>query len=475
MSEHTQRGIVWEYASRAAGQIRVLCRKSVILHGLCTAAPRIERAARNGVCGRLLRQRSALRDEAHLRFFVSEWLFCAFLRYLPFLNLLPHPTYALIAFVLLIHLSFVLRLLRTHRLPAFSLLDLGVLLFALQYLLAAFVGAGGSGGMLSGVTTALMISLWFPAVQLLSDPAWLRRALYALAFSAGVCALWGIGQYFFGERELLWVDMTLFSDLGTRVCAVFSNPNILAAFLLLALPSVTSLLWENTRLWMRVLVAAAVASMLLCLIFTWTRGAWLGILAAALLFFMLYGKTTLTLLLFLAVPLPFAVPLLPHSVQSRFASIASFADSSARYRLYTWQGVGRMLQAYPFGIGAGREAFGAVFPQFAVSGTETVAHAHHLLLRVLCEVGIGGGIVFVGVLLFLLLRVCGGLYGLGEPYLRARLLGLFAALGAVLIMGGFDDVWYHYGVCALFWSICAMTEASVRQACERKENGYERA
>ncbi len=472
--EHVQRGIVWEYASRAAGQIRALCHKSVILHGLCTAALRIECAAQKGVCGRLLRQRLALRAEEHLGFPVSEWIFCAFLRYLPFLNLLPHPTYVLIALVLLIHTSFVLRLWRTHRLPTFSLLDLGVLLFALQYLLAAFVGAGGSGGMLSGVTTALMISLWFPAVQLLSDPTWVQRALYALAFSAGVCALWGIGQYFFGEGELLWVDMTLFSDLGTRVCAVFSNPNILAAFLLLALPSVASLLRENTRLWVRVLVALAVVSMLLCLIFTWTRGAWLGILAAALLFFVLYDKSTLTLLLFLAVPLPFAVPLLPHSMQSRFASITSFADSSVRYRLYTWQGVGRMLQAYPFGIGAGREAFGAVFPQFAVSGTETVAHAHHLLLRVLCEVGIGGGVIFVGILFFLFLRVCNGLYGLREPFLRARLLGLFAALGAVLIMGSFDDIWYHYGVCALFWSICAMTEVTVRQVAERKENGYER-
>ena len=129
-----------------------------------------------------------------------------------------------------------------------------------------------------------------------------------------------------------------------------------------------------------------------------------------------------------------------------------------------------MRYAHPWGIGVGEESFRRVYPSFAVSGTETVMHAHRLFGQIGVELGWGGAVLLAVTFLLILLesvRRCGG----EDARDRGEILALLACLLGGLVMGLFDYVWYHYGVFWLFWTLCACLCALARNEEEKHEKG----
>lgn len=91
--------------------------------------------------------------------------------------------------------------------------------------------------------------------------------------------------------------------------------------------------------------------MCVCMILTFSRGAWLGLLFAGLVFVLLLNPRLLLLAPFVMVALYFV---LPDTVISRFTSIGNLTDNSTSYRVYIWIGVLAMLKDYWLcGIGPG--------------------------------------------------------------------------------------------------------------------------
>ena len=392
---------------------------------------------------------------------------------LPLFGFFSHPTYLLLGLTLLLEIAFLQKYRRGRRTLTMGYLQLLILLLALLHLLGGVIGYGGGATLACGAARAVLTLAFFPASSLFSSPLWRRRITRALQISAGALSLGGILQYFFTEMELRWLDADRFALLGGRVSLSFGNPNLLAAYLLLVLPlslgDATDR--EEKRGW-RVLSSILLGLEGLCLLLTWSRGAWLGAIAAVLVYLLLSRTRTRALLLLGALPTALLLPALPRAVLLRFGSIGSLADSSTRYRVYTWRGVLRMLRAHPFGIGTGESAFRAVYPAYAVSGTESVMHAHNLLLGTAVSLGLPGLLVL---LLLLLLWGLWVLHGCARLSGRARvtLLAPSAGLLGFLVMGCFDDPWYHFGVFAAFWIQLALSlSAFGEEALEKGETNY---
>ena len=127
-------------------------------------------------------------------------------------------------------------MMRGRRMLRFGILDFFVLLLLLSFFFAGFARGGGREGFLAGATRAALLSLFFPCVSLFKRSVWRKRAILALEGSGLFCALLGIIQYLQGKAILAWVDLSRFADIGGRVTGCFSNPNILAVYLLLLLP-----------------------------------------------------------------------------------------------------------------------------------------------------------------------------------------------------------------------------------------------
>ncbi len=375
---------------------------------------------------------------------------------LPFLSLLSHPG-AIGAGLCL--LSFCFFLLEGGLRARYATADGCVALLAGAYLLSGLLS---EGDILPGLLCAAVCLVWFPARAVLQDSAARRRLLLGMRGSFGIVSLIGILQYVTGRAELRWVDTVRFGDIGGRVVSVFSNPNVLAVYLLLMLPLAICGAWEEegsrvSRRW-----SAAVAAMgLLCLLLTWSRGAWLGAMLEVVLLLAFGSRETLAAGL-LALPfLPGGLLFLPGNILRRFLSIGDLGESSIRYRLLTWRGAVEAILSHPFGVGAGEAAFRAAYLPHAVSGTETVMHAHQLFLQLSLDAGVCGLGAFLLFLICLLRRWLreGGGDGGG------------VAICGVLVMGLFDHIWYSVGLQGLFWVIAALAGRGGCEEARRRDVG----
>ncbi len=384
-------------------------------------------------------------------------LFPLLLLFLPFFSLFPHPTWLLAGFSVLIMTVWLCQGGYKRR---YSSTDALVLLFSIANLLG-----GIKADMLQGALQAFLILLYFPASTFLENENTMKKGRTGIIFSSFLVSLWGIAQYLFGCAPLEWVDTDRFGNIGGRVTAVFQNPNVLAVYLLLVMPFALERAFDSSLgLGQRLFYFLTRSFSMVCILLTWSRGAWLGAIAEILLFLLLYSSKSRRLLL-LGIPVVLlAVPMLPQNVIGRFSSIGSLTESSIRYRLYVWRGTLRMIAAHPFGIGIGENAFSTHYISYALSGTESVMHTHHILLQILCETGWIGLLLFF-LLFFMIIRQFAGQIKQGEG--RGSIAPA-CALCSCLIMGLFDHIWYHFGNMALFWIIMAMTK-NRKEVTKREE------
>ncbi len=375
------------------------------------------------------------------RFDLPDLSFLILLSAFPLFQLLEHSTFWLLPICAFL-LFWFLRTLFQKGKAKLDFADFLVLLLLLLQISVAFTGYGRAE---DALTAALLTSVWFFARHFFE-----RRGEEAFVFLSSLALLAvsaiGVGQYLFGAAELRWVDATRFADIGGRVTSLFSNPNILAVYLLLYFPlSLWAIFSPQNRGWLRFFYALTAILCALCILFTWSRGAWLGLALEVLLFLLFYSRKSRIAVLWLPPLALLSLPFLPQNFRGRLFSIGDLGESSIRYRLQTWQGTWRMLGHHPVGIGVGERAWRVVYPHYAVSGTKSVMHAHNVFLQVATELGV------VGLVLFLLLVGISVFRGLQQR----RRAAATAVVGA-LVMGLFDHLWYYPGLLVPFWSMLAL-------------------
>lgn len=381
----------------------------------------------------------------------------------PFLGFFPHPSLLLGVFCLFSIVCWLPKVLSGRRQYRFLKLDIAVLLFAAILTLGGAVNAAGADGT-GPLLTVYLLAAWFPIRTWLTSLFWRDRVLSCLLFSGSICAGIGILQYALGRGEVQWLDLSMFEDLGGRVTSTFSNPNILAIFLLVIFGLSLGGCFSSASVRWFCLIPLSLSGV--CLILTWSRGAWLGMIAALMFFFLFHSRGTLAALLVSPLAVLGILPWLPSSIRSRFASIGNLAESSSRYRWNTWRGVLRMIRAHPYGIGNGETAFHTVFPNFAVSGTESVMHAHNVFLQVAAENGIAAAILLIGIFgmafwLFFATRTANS-----SRFERAWAIGNAATLLSLIVMGMFDHLWYQPTMFYLIWFVVALLTAQAESTWE---------
>lgn len=393
----------------------------------------------------------------------------------PFIALTGRPTLCLLALVGVTLSSYAVKLLcgkRVLRMQAFDWLFFG--LFVL-ILLGGLVTHGGQASLRSALTYASLGLLYFMVANLVRSQHGVWRVTFALLFSGVGSALLGVWQYTFSRPALQYVDMRLFSDLGGRVTALWDNPNVFAEHMVLLLPLALTVLLMQRRLLRGFGAALSLAAMGLALIFTWSRGAWLGCLIALLLYVLCLGHKAFSYVIVGVLPAATLLPLVPERVVRRFVSIASHTDSSIVYRFHLWRGVGNMLSDHWLtGVGVGERAFCAVYADYALSGIETAVHSHSLYLQLVCSLGVMGLVVFALGLLLWLQRTLEWLRRAPKGAPACVVLGGLAGIVALLVMGAFDHVWYNYRIYMLFWSVMGLVTAQIRvaRAEAERESGW---
>lgn len=391
----------------------------------------------------------------------------------PLLGLGNHPTVVLLLFTAVTLFSFVVKLLCGKRVLRVSWPDAAILLLMLTYLFGGIVTRGGRASLHSALTYTLLMTVYFMVSNLVRTQEAIQRMVDVLIASCVLVALGGVGQYLFGNLDVAYLDTSLFSDLGGRVYATWENPNMLAEHLVLILPLILGRLVNTKRLLRGFGYTICFGLVAACLIFTWSRGAWLGAIVSMAVFFLCLSHRSLSWGLLAAIPAATLIPFIPERIIRRFVSIGSLSDSSVLYRLNLWRGVKNMLSDHWMsGIGVGESAFCTVYSRYALPGIESAMHSHSLYLQLVCCFGLIGGIIFITALLLWLRRAL-EYYRYGE-WREPRLMVLCGIAGALalLVMGLFDDVFYNYRIFFLFWMLLGIVTAQLRIGEDRSERAY---
>lgn len=260
-----------------------------------------------------------------------------------------------------------------------------------------------------------------------SDAQWL---VFAIVVAGGVQAVVGIYEFLGGSgaEHLLILDGRFYRAFGT-----FGQPNPFGAFMGITLLLATGTAWGYaSRTWQRIRqhslgwrgmlakdrhsdsIAAAFYLMMTALLATgllvsWSRGAWMGFTAAALVmvFFLprsLHHGVILVAIIGVAVLLAWTSGLLPDSITERLGGFVSeltnivdvrgtdVTDSNyaVTERIAHWQSAVTMAEEHPW-LGVGFGNYEVAYPDYMLMNwPQALGHAHNYYLNLLAETGITG-------------------------------------------------------------------------------------
>ncbi len=238
-----------------------------------------------------------------------------------------------------------------------SPMDLPIIIFISAMVIVLFVNSSDISIALEGLRAIAQYMLfYFVALQLIKDVKGARVVVCAFVIIAGIMALHGVYQYIIGvEMPAGWVDQNE-EAVRTRVYSILTSPNIFASMLTLSTPMAVSLVFASENKKSKILFGVLALAMAASLVFTFSRGAWIGFAVAIMIYVFLKDKRLLIPCVVLGILVVFLVP----SVGTRISYMLSpeYIESSLRGgRLVRWLTGFRILEFYPvFGVGLG--AFG---------------------------------------------------------------------------------------------------------------------
>ena len=382
---------------------------------------------------------------------------------LPFLSFTSIPTICLGAMVLITTFFYLIKLIRGKRIFKLEIVDFVILLFGGLIMLSSAYSAGGTSSVLSASMTVILLLGYFLLVNLMRTELWIKRCIIALVTSASVAALIGVFEFVFGAESNNWLDQRFYGIIKTRVVSLFENPNMLAMFLVMTFPFLIALSVRARAKNEKFLINMLMVLFIACIVFTWSRAAWLATILGLIVFAMLYTKKSFRIFGATLMMLPIMPILLPTSVIDRFLSISNLTDSSIAYRIYTWKGTFGAIRDYFFcGIGYGDSAFQTVYPKYAYSGIETTPHSHSLVLQILLCMGIVGLVVFALAIFLSFQKSLEYIKTENNVKSSIYVIAVIVSIVSALIIGVFDYIWYNPRIFYLFWIIVAMGGAFVR-------------
>ncbi|MTV49909.1 hypothetical protein GJ688_13090 [Heliobacillus mobilis] len=304
---------------------------------------------------------------------------------------------------------------------------------------------------IDGLRVVIQHMLWFYlVVQLVRSPGQASLLIIVFTFVGAGIAAYGVYQYVTGApMPSGWVDQA--EDLRTRAYSIVGSPNILGSLLVLTTPIALGLAYQG-RPWQRLFYLGITAVMALGLLFSFSRGAWLGLALAVILFSLLQDRRLIALMLIGAILLPVLSP----SVSDRIGYLLSpeyFKKSSTDGRLERWSLALEQLQAHPItGAGFGRFG-GAAAERHRAELPHRTLYTDNYYMKTGAETGLVGLISFI-LLMVAAVRTAVGSAVHGPPRYRPIAVGIACGLFGVVLHNAVENVFEVPLMVASFW-LCA--------------------
>lgn len=402
--------------------------------------------------------------------FCNPWVWCAIPAVLaPALSFF-RPSLMILGLSMVGAASMLLALVREReRKLAWSPINRYVILYSGVYLVGTVFSVNLSTSLLPGLLSVAFMLFSVVLYYAVDGRRRLDILVFLMVLAAVVVSVYGILQYIFkwGYQSAAWVDSDMFSSISFRVSSTLDNPNMLGEYLILMIPLGGAGLLSAKSWRERLFYLGCCGTMCLCMILTYSRGAWLGLLFAGALFFLLLNPRLILLAPFVLIAMYFV---LPETVVSRFTSIGNLGDNSTSYRVYIWLGTLAMLKDYWMcGIGPGDGAYNAVYPAYSFNGIEA-PHAHNLFLQIVCDAGIVALAVFVVVMFLFVRMMCAAISREKDSKSRILQIAILSGVFGFMVQAMTDYSFYNYRVMFVFWVYLALGGLAARRSIMGQED-----
>ena len=336
--------------------------------------------------------------------------------------------------------------------------------------------------------------VWFFLILRLVENERDFHVLYgAFLLMAAILSLHGIYQYIIGvEIPSSWVTSSE-AGVRTRVFSLTGSPNIFGSLLVLSAPLAAGLIYYVKNAWAKVAFLALTGMMCLCLLFTFSRGAWVGLVVAVILFSLYVDRRLLLLMAAAIAAILAAVPSILNRLTFLFTNEYAVA-SSVGGRALRWE-TGRILlhDNNPWlGFGLGRFGGAVAMNNQVLDQTEEFEYFYmdNYYLKTMVEMGYIGIFFYLVMIIALIVWGFRAVYRSGMEPLPANLsvamgqkngfawsfpadrsadplirnagnlkilaASIFSGLCGVLVHCYFENIFEEPYMMAYFWGLAAM-------------------
>ena len=273
-------------------------------------------------------------------------------------------------------------------------------------------------------------------------------------FTTLALCLFGIYQYFTGFA--LGEKFKNYGYIKNKVAATMDNPNNFAAFLILALfPMIMLAIYEKEK--MKKLFYTTLSLLIFTnLILTGSRNLIIGIAIGVVILSIVYNFRAFILMVFLGL-----MSLFVPEIRDRLMSITDKTQNQSR--VYLWEIAKRMIKDHPlFGVGNGNyvslyDKYTDIYPQFKFYGY-TRFPCHNSYLKIESELGIIGGVSFIGILISALIQVKKFISTTENGFFKFFYTGFFASMISFYVMNLSDNLFFVPKTTSYFWILLAISQ-----------------
>ena len=286
-----------------------------------------------------------------------------------------------------------------------------------------------------------------------------KKILFCFLFGAAAVVVYGFYQYghIKNMAAMDWVDPERFPLLYRRMYSTLGNPNLLGAYLVMAVTMTSPFALMEKEKRNKVLLVGFLGICMAALLLTYSRNAWVSLGCAVLAAAIVYDRR-----LFAVIGAAALFIFIHHGqVTERFLSLFTGNDTSTDLRFALWESTCAMIQDHwIFGVGWGSYFLAYPAYNFFIEDPRIIIyHAHNMYLSMAAEIGIPGALCFF--LFFFGQGVLGWhLYKKGRDCFNRSLgLGMFLTVTAMAVEGLGDYVFFSRAVSLCFWGMAALSSS----------------
>ncbi|MBQ3579165.1 MAG: O-antigen ligase family protein [Firmicutes bacterium] len=269
-----------------------------------------------------------------------------------------------------------------------------------------------------------------------------------------------------------WMSATE-SAVRTRVFSICGSPNIFGCMLMMSAPIAASLIYYCRKTWHKLFFLCVTGILCLCDLFTFSKGSWVGLVVAVILFSVFVDKRLIALMGVGVSAILVAVPSITNRIAylftSEYAERSSLAGRSMRWRFGL-----NLLRFNNKWLGYGLGRFGGAVAmnnqvQDKIDGF-TYFYMDNYYMKTLVEMGIIGLIFFILLLVVLLIAGFRSAGRCGRELPSDRVLdplvrnagndriicaGVLSGLCGVLVHCYYENIFEEPYMMAYFWGLAA--------------------